>query len=274
MKKIYFLSGFPRSGNTLLSSILSQNPQICSAGHSYLPDITHHLESIRVNSVTYKNFSYSEGLENVLKNVFYNFYQSIDNKFIIERGDWITPFNFISLQKYCPNEIKIVILVRDILDIIKSYLKICQSYPTFFINEIYNNLDKTTLWQSEMSTKADLVMAKEGFVDTILYSIKYLIDNNHADKIKFVEYDSLINDTESTIKSIYDFYEIDYFRHDFENLKQVSLKEVVYDDGIIGAPIHQIRTQGISKESNSIILEEPIIRKYSNLEFWRDSLKK
>ena len=33
-KKIFFLAGFPRAGNTLLTSILNQNPDICCIGNN------------------------------------------------------------------------------------------------------------------------------------------------------------------------------------------------------------------------------------------------
>jgi len=56
-KKYYFLSGFPRSGNTLLSTILNQNPTIATTGHSFIPDIFLQLERIKNYNVTYKNLT-------------------------------------------------------------------------------------------------------------------------------------------------------------------------------------------------------------------------
>jgi len=269
MEKIFFISGFPRSGNTLLSSILSQNPKICTTGHSYVPDITYNLESIRYTSAAFKNFPVEQGLENILRSVFSNFYQDVEEEFLIERGDWITPFNFSSLLKYCPNEIKIVILVRDILDIIRSYLKICDTYPDFYLNKIYNSIDKTTLYQSEMSVKADLIMEREGYVDSILYSINYLIKNNYLNCVKFIEYNNLINDTNNTLKEIYEFYEIDSYKHNYNLLNQLSYKNIRYNDSVLGAPIHEIITNCVENQENNIKLEDSIVRKYQDLEIWR-----
>ena len=42
-KKIFFLAGFPRAGNTLLTSILNQNPDVCCTPNSItleMPDTT------------------------------------------------------------------------------------------------------------------------------------------------------------------------------------------------------------------------------------------
>ena len=39
MKKYFFLSGLPRAGNTLLSSILNQNPDLSVSANSFVCDI-------------------------------------------------------------------------------------------------------------------------------------------------------------------------------------------------------------------------------------------
>ena len=39
MKEYYFLSGLPRSGNTLLGSIINQNPRISLTANTILTDV-------------------------------------------------------------------------------------------------------------------------------------------------------------------------------------------------------------------------------------------
>lgn len=270
-KKFYCYSGFPRSGNTLLASILSQNPDIHATQQSVLPDIFFSIDKIK-QSYRYLAWPDDAALYGIYSNIFHNFYNNYEKKYIIERADWITPYNISNLIKYCPNEIKIVILVRDILDIIKSYLKLCEQYPNFFINSMYNDLDKSTIYKSEMETKADLIMEKDGFVDAILYSIHYLLKNNF-DKVnlKFVEYEDLIGFPKKVIEEIYDFYKIPKFNHNYTKLKQLGFNNMSYNDTVYGAPMHTIFEDNVSKIENNIVLEESIIRKYSNLNIWRNT---
>ena len=54
-KKIYFISGFPRAGNTVLASILNQNPKIKTTAHSVLPDVIQQLDKIK-DLYAYQNF--------------------------------------------------------------------------------------------------------------------------------------------------------------------------------------------------------------------------
>ena len=269
LKTIYFISGFPRAGNTLLACILNQNPKIGATAHSVLPDILFSIEKIK-NIVGYNNFPDEQSIDNVSKNIFNSYYKDWSADIIIERGDWITPCNFTLLEKHFPSEIKMVVLVRDILDIIKSYLNLCFNYPNFHINCWYNELDPTTLYQSEVEEKSDIIMRKGDYIDTILYSIKWLLDNNKEKYLHFVHYDELVMYPKNTIKGIYDFFGIDSYAHKFTNLKQLNTNNVMYDDNIynIGGEMHTIRTNEIKSINHNIELPIRTINKYSNLEFW------
>ena len=267
-KKIYTLSGFPRSGNTLLSCILNQNPLVQTTGHSFTPEILYALAHVK-NSSLYLNFPDSKSYNNVMKNIISNYYKDWNADYIIERGDWITPFNFNMFKQYAPNEIKIVILVRDIIDIIKSYLKICENNSLFYINAHYNSLDKTELYTDEIETKCDLIMKKNGYVDTALYSIKWLIENNHLSNMYIVEYENLVNNPKETVQLICEFYGLPAFEYTFTDLQQLEVDGLIYNDKYLNAPLHAIRTDKIEKKMNKITLSPKIINKYSNLEFWR-----
>ena len=45
---------------------------------------------------------------------------------------------------------------------------------------------------------------------------------------------------------------------------------LTYDDNILGAPMHTIRTNKIVESDNNVKLSKRIIQKYSNLEIWRN----
>ena len=267
-KKIYTLSGFPRSGNTLLSCILNQNPAVQATGHSFIPDIFYNLAKVK-RAPIYLNFPDSDSYDNVMKNIISNYYKDWNTDYIIERGNWITPFNFKMFKKYAPNEIKIVILVRTIIDVIKSYLKICQNNPLFYINREYNALDKTELYTDEIETKCDLIMKKNDHIDTAIYSIKWLVENNHLSDIYIVEYENLVNNPKETVQSIGEFYGLPPFEYKFTDLQQLEVNDLMYNDKGLSAPIHTIRTDKIEKSVNEITLSPKVINKYSNLEFWR-----
>ena len=261
MKKYFYFTGLPRAGNTLLSAILNENPDVYATGHSFLPDLLLSIENAERNSMRFKNYPCPTNLKNVYKNIIPNYYSNHNFKYIVERGDWITPYNINVLKKISPNEIKIVILIRDILEVIKSYLKLCKNNSNYFYNQIYKSLDHTTLFTNEIETKADLIMAKGDYIDTMLYSIHQLKKNNLSKNFLFIDYNDLIEKPKITINKIYDYYEIEPFKHSFKNFE----KSPFYDDSVLGAPMHKIRKDKIQKEVNEIKLPENVINKYKHL---------
>ena len=70
MKKVYFLSGFPRSGNTIISNILNQNKDMAVSGHSSLVNCFFNLEQVK-NTCTYDNFKDEKSIENIKKKPIY-----------------------------------------------------------------------------------------------------------------------------------------------------------------------------------------------------------
>jgi sulfotransferase len=76
MKTYHFLAGLPRTGNTLLSSILNQNPTIYSSPLSPVSEmlwrhdqVTYGENSVRLND--------KKGLENIGNSILDNYYSFI-----------------------------------------------------------------------------------------------------------------------------------------------------------------------------------------------------
>lgn len=260
MKEIFFLSGFPRAGNTLLSTILNQNKDIASTGHSILPDIFFEIEKIKNYNGIYQNFKTKDNLENIQKNIFKNYYQPWKQKYVIDRGEWATPFNYSMLEKYCPNEIKIIFLLRDPIDVIKSYLELCNKYPNFYINNQYNSLDPTSLHKSEIEEKIELITKKDDLFDTICMSYNFIKNKKN---VKFIHYKKLVTKPQSTIDEIYNFLDIPKFKHTFNIKNQFSINNISYNDDIIGAPIHTLHEGKVKNFSHpGINIPSYIIKKY------------
>jgi len=270
-KKIFFMSGFPRSGNTLLTSILNQNKKIKATAHSVLPDVINNLDKLKRGPI-YNNFKDEKSLDNLIEKTFTNYYSDWDCDYIIERGDWITPRNLNLLHRYFKhNEIKIVVLVRDILDIIGSYLFVCKRNPEFFINLNYESRDKSEMVYSYLEEKADMIMDKDSYVYAMLYSVKYLLKSNFKNYI-FVEYNDLVNSPKDTLKKIYNFYEIEEYKHDFNNIKQFEVNGISYDDTMHGAEIHTLQEGDIKRREYQIEVPQRIVDKYRNLEIWKNEI--
>ena len=110
MKKHYFISGLPRSGSTLLTAILNQNPNFYS-------DIASPLQDMLENTITYMSETdysiniNSEQRENVLKHIVEGYYKDTVNETIFDSSRAWT--GNTSLLKSLFPYTKIICCVRD-----------------------------------------------------------------------------------------------------------------------------------------------------------------
>ena len=115
MKKFYFTGGLPRAGNTLLCSILNQNPNVYATGMSCLPEVFLRLLKIAEDDIAYQTSPCPENLQNVFVNLFETFYGHRDEEVIIERSSWTTPFNYQVLNAPTKNKMVFCIFNKGIL---------------------------------------------------------------------------------------------------------------------------------------------------------------
>jgi hypothetical protein len=243
MKEYYFLSGMPRSGNTLLGSIINQNPNLNLTANTIVTDIIYQLSLLKEFQI-YKNFSDENSLNNVIKNVFNNYYQNWKAKFIIDRGVWGTPTN-LHLLKSIIKKPKFIILYRPVLECLASFIKI--EKPT--------NVEK----------RCEYLMEEDGMIGRSLWSIKNII--KEKEDYIIINYLDLIKKTSNEINKIYKFLNIDKFNHTFKNLNDFSANGIKYDDSVLPSVLHTIRTDKIKLNKYKIedCLPPNIIKKYSYL---------
>lgn len=197
--------------------------------------------------------------------MFPNFYKDMKSEYIIDRSTWGL-LDYIKLaKKHIKNELKIIILVRDIPEILASFVDHSNKYTDFYLNKI----GRTEL------EKCDFLMRYDNHSVGQLYGQLSSIKNmllNYKENIKIIEYNDLVNNTEFTINSVYDYLEIDKFKHDFTNLAQININGIGYNDSVLGGELHKIRTDKIEKRKYNIedVLPQYVIKKYTGYEIWRD----
>ena len=73
---------------------------------------------------------------------------------------------------------------------------------------------------------------------------------------------------EQVFNNLYPFLGIKPFKHQFQNLKQIEVNGIGYDDKVVGKNMHTIRTT-VRKEINLYLdqIPERIKRKYGHIKF-------
>jgi sulfotransferase len=244
MKEYYFLSGLPRSGNTLLGAILNQNPYLNLTANTILTDVIYQLHLLKDCEI-YKNFPDEKSLNTIIKNVFNNYYKNWKVKFIINRGLWGTPAN-LELLKSIIKKPKFIILYRPVLECLSSFIKIEKP-----IN---------------VEARCHDLMENEGMIGKSLWSVKNII--KEKEDYIIINYLDLVNKPLDQINKIYKFLNIDNFNHIFKNFNDFSTNNIKYDDSVLNAPLHKIRTDKVQLNKYNIedYLPSNIIKQYSNLD--------
>ena len=247
----------PRSGNTLFASIMNQNPEIAATPNSVTLEIMKDLYLLKKTDV-FLNYPDHKSLDNVLDSVYDNYYKDWPQRIIIDRGPVMTPDNFKLMQKHFKKPFKCIVLLRDLMDVLASYMKWYTENPNAFPNRYNCKNDEE---------KLSMVMNKEGAVAKDLTAIKNAY--NYPDICHFVKYNDLVAQPEQEFKKIYKFIDEPYFNHQFNNLDQVKLNGLSYDDKIVGSNMHKLFDGPVRKVYNPYIkkIPERIRQKYGHIRF-------
>jgi len=253
-RKLFFLIALPRSGNTLFSSIMNQNHEIAVTANSITLEIMKDLFLLKETD-TFQNYPDHRSLDNVLDNVFNNYYQHWPQRIIIDRGPVMLQGNFQLMQKHFKPGYKCIVLLRDLMEVFASYMQWYTENPDSFVNKIGSNDEEKLL----------MLMTKEGAIAKQLESIKN--SYNYLNMCHYVRYDDIVTNPEQEFRKIYQFLEEPYFNHRFANLDQVEVNGLSYDDKVVGSNMHKLFDGPVRKVYNPYIERIPkkIIEKYGHI---------
>ena len=266
MHKTYFFeSGLPRSGSTLLSAIFNQNPDIHCGAISPVLEIMYYTEQYFEGSEQALAYPKPEQHHKIISSVIDNYYSDREEKYVVDKcRAW--PNNVDRVQKYITKTPKILCPVRDVLEILTSFIEMIHRNP-----HQVSFIDKAIIekgYEPTDDNRCDYLMSPEGIVDQSLYAFGEGIRKGCEKYMHLVEYNDLINHPEETMRKVYKFLEIPNYNHNFSN---VNHKYRERDNDVYGLnDMHEVRKQvkRISKRPEEV-LSDYVLNKYSGMEFWR-----
>jgi sulfotransferase len=261
-RQYYFISGLPRSGSTLLSSVLKQNPDFYADISSPLHGIIKSTVDIISDSDNNMNLK-EDRRKDLLYSIFNGYYKSIDNKVIFDSSRaWTSDTHIL---KILFPQTKILVCVRDIGWILDSFELIASK------NALYTNIfiDLDVNHSVETRSKALMDVEKNGQIIKPFIWLKEGMSAN-PEMIHLIEYDDLCKNPEKTMKKVYEFLNLEYFDHDFDN---VEYSNENFDRGLGQPNLHTVKKK-IEYNPRRSILPDSVWEKCSELEFWRTSKEK
>ena len=253
-RKLFFLIALPRSGNTLFASIMNQNTNVACTGNSVTLEIMKNLYLIKTTD-TFQNFPDHKSLNNILDNVFNLYYKDWPQRIIIDRGPALVsgnPGNFELMQKHFKYEFKCIVLLRDLMDVLASYMKWYTENPDSFVNKLGKTDEEKLL----------ALMDTNGAIIKEIKSIKN--SYNYPNMCHFIKYDDMVANPKKVFQELYKFLDEPYYPHQFQDLKQININDIGYDDTVLGKNMHTIKTI-VKKETNNYIVPKSTKEKYGHI---------
>jgi sulfotransferase len=270
-KTYFFMAGLPRSGSTLLSAILNQNPDIYSGPQTDFARMMLSIYHETQGSESFQSGYNPEGYVNIMRQIPNNFYANVDKKIIIDKNrNWGTIDN-IKLLDLLSDNVKIICPVRPILEILSSFLRLAENNPNNFIDRRIKNIP-SGYYRSLNDARCDLLMGDEEGLQHNIFSLASALQPEHRHKFHFVLYKDLVTKPKESISSIYDFLDIPRFEHNFNNLKW---EEMPNETNVFGIPnMHSVQPTLKSSKTDISILSNYSKDKYRNaLDFLKPVVK-
>lgn len=263
--KYYYLSGMPRTGSTLLGSLLYQHPDVHVSSTSPLNRIMHDLyTSLQDNGLYGNDWDIDDMNQRIFKYMFTCWYEPIKEKYIFDKSrGW--GFNIQAVQAYINKNPKVLITYRPIPEIITSFLTLIDKDPKNHIDfNLYNN-------NMEINTKNRAEFIWDSFKDYGYRSTIIAIEN-FGDFIHIVKYDDLINNTEQTMSKIWNYLEIDKPVHNFNHIN-TYLSSPDENWGIKDLHIVRPKIEKISRDPREVLGDE-LFEHYSKFNILEDQYVK
>lgn len=270
-KRFYFMAGLPRSGSTLLSSVLNQNPNFYSGPSSPVLSTMFAVENHLQNDELFHGFPKPNQAHQIISSIPYQFYSDIDKPVIVDKNRaWTARVPYI--EGYIGQKAKIICPVRDIEEILTSMIMLIRRNPyqegQGRINFIDEQLVKLNIPLND-ANRCEYIAGSQGILGQSLNAIIEGMNQGFYDRFYFIEYKDLVNNTDKTLRKLYEFLEEEYYdEHRFDNLENPNREHDLNTYGL--SDMHEVRSKIKSTAPKPIdILSPEILQKCQGMDFWR-----
>lgn len=259
-KKFHFISGLPRSGSTLLSALLRQNPSFHANMSGPVAGLVGSLLSDLSGKNEFAPFIDDEKRNRIIKSVFDEFYADSTAEVVFDTSRaWCAR---MSLIRTLYPEAKVIACVRHMPWIIDSIEQLVQR-NVFQPSSIFNYLASGTVY-----SRADGVAGAEGMVGYAYNALKEaFFGGNATNRLLLLKYETLTTDPEKAMRAIYNFIGEPYFKHDFAH---IDFDAAEFDKKAGTPGLHTVRSK-IDTNQRATILPPDIFRRFENDAFWMDA---
>lgn len=268
MQNIRFMAGLPRSGTTLLSSILNQNEAVYLSPQS---DLSEHLrvihqhrgEDVQLGVLTAQHDALLRGAPAA-------FYADLGDRTVIDKSRrWGAPYYHRLLEHMLGEPPRILSPVRPLTEVVASFVRKAQENPeTNYIDQAMIAEDFLPYWRKPLDdARVDWLLSPGGMLSAAILSVHSALQEDTAHLFHVFTYADLVSDPAKTLDGIYDFLGVERFPHDFAT---IPAAEPHADAEVLGVPdLHTVRpTLAVTAPPPETVLSDYAMTRCQIEDFW------
>lgn len=255
--RMHFISGLPRSGSTLLSAILKQNPGFKASVTSPVSMLWGALLPKMGPSGEFESFFDDERRLSILRATM-KAYQGEDAQVAFDTNrTWTSKLALLS--RVYPGA-KTICCVRDVGSIIDSVERILRKNP-LLTSRIFKFQPGSSVY-----SRAEILMNSEtGLIGLPWTTMREAWFSEFANNLILIEYDKICRDPQGIVSDLYKQLGEPLFAHNFE---AVAYDEPQYDADLGMPGMHRVRPK-IEPSTTKPVIPPDLFLKYADASFWR-----
>lgn len=260
-RSFHFISGLPRSGSTLLSAILRQNPRF----HAGMTSPVGPLFNACLNAMGAENefavFFNDDQKRAILKGVFDNYYDHVETNEICFDTNRMWTSRMAAVRQLYPDA-KMICCVRNPAWVFDSVERLIRK-NAFDVSRMFNNPQE----RSTIFTRADALLHPNRMIGFAWSALKEAYYSADSDMMLLVDYDLLASRPGEVLPLIYQFIGEEPFDHDFEN---VEYEAEDFDMLMLAKDLHTVKGK-VELKPRQTILPPDLFKRFQDLIFWHDA---
>lgn len=258
--------GLPRSGNTVLSALLNQHPEIYCSPLGITPQLYAAIKTEFTSSEHFArnpNFNRARAL---LSSVQGSYYFDVEKPVVVDRSKhWFLPPVLEAIYSSVNPSPKFIYTVRPLLEVLASYVVLERGFPTLISEMVSKNILLNAYMSDEDAICDYLVNHK---LLNSLFQLRTAMNPPYRKDVLFVPYRELTENPETVMEKVFTFIEVNpSFKNNFNSIEKLEEDK---DLDVGNHPmLHSIRkTLSPSTLDYRDILSSSTIDKYKNMTFW------
>ncbi|NBC31194.1 MAG: sulfotransferase [Alphaproteobacteria bacterium] len=257
--RFHFISGLPRSGSTLTSAILRQNPRFHAGISSPLAGLADGIIAQVSAGTEMSTMVNEEQRARLLRGLFDAYYADRDEALIFDTNRAWTA-KLAMLMRLFP-EARVICCVRDVAWVMDSLERQYRN-NAFEHTRLFNNpAERSTVY-----TRLEALAGANRLVGYAWHALREACYGEFAERLVIVDYDLLTQRPAEVFQLLYQFIGEEPFAHDFA---AVEFDAPAFDAQLGLDGLHRVH-RSVAPRPRQTVLPPDLFKRYSNMAFWRD----